>query len=146
MIPKFAIPPLFGACLVASAFSSAAASTRPVFLIHGNYCGPGNRSPLAPTDALDAACARHDACTPDGGLPTKACNMRLQREADDVANDPRQSASLRIMAGLVASGAAMMPFASPGTRDPRPGPLSSHCGPDAVRHRISAASRNEAER
>lgn len=82
----------------------------PKMLLHGNYCGPGNNAPLAPIDALDAACARHDACTPDGALPSKACNLRLQADAERVAQDPRQPADLRSMAGLVASGAAMMPF------------------------------------
>ncbi|MEL6062068.1 MULTISPECIES: hypothetical protein [unclassified Methylobacterium] len=84
---------------------------RPALLLHGNYCGPGNRAPAAPTDALDAACARHDVCTPDGGLPSKACNMRLQADAERVASDRDQPEDLRMMAGLVASGAALMPSA-----------------------------------
>lgn len=87
---------------------------RPNLLIHGNYCGPGNNAPLPPVDALDAACAKHDACTPDGALPSKACNLRLQAEADRIANDPRQSPELRMVAGVVASGAAMMPSAPSG--------------------------------
>lgn len=78
-------------------------------LLHGNYCGPGNNAPAAPVDALDAACARHDACTPDEGLPSKACNVRLQVDAERVASDPRQPENIRMMAGLVAAGAAMMP-------------------------------------
>lgn len=86
----------------------------PTLLIHGNYCGPGNNAPLAPVDALDAACARHDACTPDGGLPTKACNLRLQREAALVARDPHQPEDVRAMAGFVSTGAALMPS------EPRP--------------------------
>lgn len=84
---------------------------KPTMLLHGNYCGPGNNAPAAPVDALDAACARHDACTPDEGLPTKSCNVRLQAEAGRIADDPRQPADLRMVAGLVASGAAMMPSA-----------------------------------
>ena len=31
------------------------------FAWHGNYCGPGHTSEKAPRDALDAACAEHDA-------------------------------------------------------------------------------------
>ncbi|MCB4805895.1 hypothetical protein QO001_006124 [Methylobacterium brachiatum] len=85
---------------------------RPKLLLYGNYCGPGSNAPAAPIDALDAACARHDACTPDEGLPTKACNMRLQVEAERVAADPSQPEDLRMMAGVVASGAAMMPSTS----------------------------------
>ena len=78
-------------------------------LLHGNYCGPGNNAPAAPVDVLDTACARHDACTPDGELPSKACNLRLQVDAERVASDPRQPEDLRMMAGLVATGAGMMP-------------------------------------
>lgn len=115
MLPKITIPILLTTFLVATAFLQAGgASARPVMLIHGNYCGPGNNAPLPPIDALDAACARHDACTPDVGLPSKACNLRLQAEAEGVASDGRQPEELRMMAGLVASGAAMMPFKPPG--------------------------------
>ncbi|MDO9428390.1 MAG: hypothetical protein Q7T93_16355 [Methylobacterium sp.] len=78
-------------------------------LVHGNYCGPGNNAPLPPIDALDAACARHDACTPSGGLPSKACNMRLEREAAAVSRDPRQSEDVRAMAGLVSTSIALIP-------------------------------------
>ncbi|GJE37303.1 hypothetical protein [Methylobacterium persicinum] len=81
----------------------------PKMLIHGNYCGPGNNAPLPPVDALDAACARHDACTPEGGLPSRACNLRLQHEAEMIARDPRSSEKERAMAGMVAMGATMMP-------------------------------------
>ncbi|WP_244472578.1 MULTISPECIES: hypothetical protein [unclassified Methylobacterium] len=98
----------------ADAGSGASPPTKPPVptktLLHGNYCGPGNNAPLAPIDALDAACARHDACTPDEGLPARACNLRLQAEAEGVAQDSRQPAPLRALAGVVASGAAMMPF------------------------------------
>jgi hypothetical protein len=93
---------------------SGHAPGRPTLLIHGNYCGPGNNAPLAPIDALDAACARHDACTPNDGFPDKGCNLRLQVEARRVADDPRQPPELRMVAGFVASGAAMMPSAAPG--------------------------------
>lgn len=79
------------------------------FLIHGNYCGPGNNAPLPPIDALDAACARHDACTPDVGVPSKACNLRLEREAEVVARDPRQPDNVRSMAGFVAAFASSNP-------------------------------------
>ncbi|WP_110350646.1 hypothetical protein [Methylobacterium sp. B4] len=105
---QLAAPVLFAACLLAPACASAQDGA-PKMLLHGNYCGPGNNAPLAPVDALDAACARHDACTPDGGLPSKACNLRLQADAERVAQDPRQPSDLRGLAGLVASGAAMMP-------------------------------------
>ncbi len=81
----------------------------PNMLIHGNYCGPGNNAPRPPVDALDAACARHDACTPDGALPSRACNLRLEREAESISRDPRQPDDLRALAGLVAAGAAIMP-------------------------------------
>lgn len=100
--------------LTAPAFAQTAPAARgPALLVHGNYCGPGNNAPAAPIDALDAACARHDACTPDGALASNACNLRLQTDAERVADDPNQPEDLRMMAGLVASGAAMMPSAPP---------------------------------
>lgn len=105
---------------------------RPAMLVHGNYCGPGNNAPAVPVDALDAACARHDACTPEGGLPSKACNLRLQMEAERVASDPRQPEDLRMMAGLVATGAAMMPSVTGAHVSP---PISR--GPAASRRHAS---------
>jgi tRNA(fMet)-specific endonuclease VapC len=110
----------------------------PALLLHGNYCGPGNNAPAAPIDALDAACARHDACTPDGGLPSKACNMRLQADAERVASDPNQPEDLRTMAGLVASGAAMMPSASAGHSIP-----SASRGAVASRRAVPVAAGRE---
>jgi tRNA(fMet)-specific endonuclease VapC len=101
---------LFVACLAASA-GIGPANAGPKPMLHGNYCGPGNNAPLPPVDALDEACARHDDCTPDGGLATKACNLRLQAEAERVAQDPGEPSDLRALAGVVASGAAMMPSA-----------------------------------
>lgn len=108
MLFKFAAPLLLAPCLAAPAMAQSTPPAKPVVLIHGNYCGPGNNAPLAPIDALDAACARHDACTPDDGLPVKACNLRLEREAAQIADDPRQPQDLRSMAGLVSIGASMM--------------------------------------
>jgi len=83
----------------------------PSLLVHGNYCGLGNRSPLPPIDALDAACARHDACTPAGGLPSRLCNLRLFQRADLIARDPRQPDDVRAAAGFIAFGATVLPFA-----------------------------------
>ncbi|WP_018260547.1 hypothetical protein [Methylobacterium sp. WSM2598] len=89
----------------------------PNLLVHGNYCGLGNRAPLPPVDALDAACARHDACTPTGGLPSRRCNLRLFREADLISRDPRQPDDVRATAGFIAFGASVLPF------DPAPRPV-----------------------
>lgn len=102
-------------CLAAAGLSSAQAqaqdfSSTPPLLVHGNYCGLGNRAPLPPVDALDRACARHDACTPAGGLPSRLCNLRLSREADLIARDPRQPDDVRAAAGFIAFSAATMPF------------------------------------
>lgn len=81
-------------------------------LFHGNYCGPGNRAPLPPVDALDRACMHHDACSPDTGsgrLPTCGCNRRLRAEALRVARSPRQPDDLRLTAQSVADGATLLP-------------------------------------
>ena len=84
--------------------------TSGAMLFHGNYCGPGNRGwGVPPVDALDAACARHDACTPDHGLATCACNHRLQFEAAMISRSPRVPEDQRALAGLVSVGAAFLP-------------------------------------
>jgi DNA-binding transcriptional LysR family regulator len=70
-------------------------------LFSGNYCGPGNNAPAAPIDALDAACARHDAYSPGSGPATKTCNLRLQRDAQAISQDPREPGDLRTLAGFV---------------------------------------------
>lgn len=83
-------------------------------LIYGNFCGPGNRGPgYRPIDALDRACARHDACWPNPAsgqaLPACACNRRLQVEAGLVARDPRAPAHTRETAQFISDFAAALP-------------------------------------
>ncbi|QRE75397.1 hypothetical protein [Methylobacterium aquaticum] len=107
---RFAIPLVLACGLAAPALAQS--GRPPALLIHGNYCGPGNNAPLPPIDALDAACARHDACTPRGGLASAACNARLQREATLISRDPHQPRDLRDAAGFVAFAAGMMPARS----------------------------------
>lgn len=112
MITKLAASLLLAAgcaALAAPSYAQPAAFGGPKMLVHGNYCGPGNNAPLPPIDALDAACARHDACTPNGGLPSQACNLRLQREATLISRDPHQPQDVRSMAGLVAASATLIP-------------------------------------
>jgi hypothetical protein len=81
-------------------------------LFHGNYCGVGSRAGTAPVDALDAACMRHDACTPSGGIPSCACNARLQVESTAIARNARQPPELQFLASVTAAGAGMM-FCTP---------------------------------
>ncbi|MCJ2137493.1 hypothetical protein MKK69_26200 [Methylobacterium sp. J-026] len=109
IVVSLAAPVFLIACWAAPSLAQPAANGGPKLLIHGNYCGPGNNAPLPPIDALDAACARHDACTPDVGLPSKACNLRLERDAEAVARDPHQPDDVRALAGFVASFAASNP-------------------------------------
>ncbi|WP_245516479.1 hypothetical protein [Methylobacterium segetis] len=107
---RYAISLLLALGAAAPTLAQAAPAGRaPALLLHGNYCGPGNNGPLPPIDALDAACARHDACTPDQGLPSRACNARLQHEAEAISRDPREPEDLRTLAGLAALGAGLMP-------------------------------------
>lgn len=94
----------------------------PGFLIYGNYCGPGNRGPrYRPIDALDRACAHHDACWPAdlGALPPCACNERLQREAGFVARDPHAPAKTRQTAQFIADFATAIPCEDPDDGLPR---------------------------
>jgi hypothetical protein len=137
MLTKLAAPLVLAAgcaALAASAQAQPAAFGGPKILIHGNYCGPGNNAPLPPIDALDAACARHDACTPSGGLPSQACNLRLQREATMISRDPRQPDDVRSLAGLVAATATLIP-SEPNSRPPTvvaTGPASGAYAPAAT--------------
>lgn len=83
---------------------------RGTLLIHGNYCGPGNRSPRPPVDALDLACMHHDRCSPPRGqIPTCACNDRLHAEAEAISLDPSQPESLRDTARFIADTATALP-------------------------------------
>ena len=111
-MPLRTLPPLIvAACLTSPALAQSTIHVgQPAALIHGNYCGMGNNAPSPPIDALDAACARHDACTPAGSLPTRACNLRFQRETAFILRDPRQPDDLRALAGFISAGAALLPF------------------------------------
>jgi hypothetical protein len=99
------------ALTLAVANAPAAHAAGPALLIYGNYCGPGNNAPLPPIDALDAACARHDACVPDIslGLPSCACHRRLQVEAGAVARDPYAPAQTRQTAQFISDVAGALP-------------------------------------
>jgi hypothetical protein len=85
-----------------------AVATDGATLIHGNYCGAGNRPGKPPIDALDLACMNHDACSPTGGMPTCECNARLRAEAFAVSQDKRQTPELRSLASLTAAAASVM--------------------------------------
>lgn len=94
--------------LPAAAKDDVTALHRGPLLMHGNYCGVGNRPGTPPVDLLDAACMHHDACTKTNTLPTCACNDRLRAEATAVAEDPRTPASLQVMAATVAASMAVL--------------------------------------
>ncbi|GJD48638.1 hypothetical protein OPKNFCMD_1361 [Methylobacterium crusticola] len=141
MIIRLAAPALLAALLIGPSQAHAG----PSLLLHGNYCGPGNNAPLAPIDALDAACARHDACTPAGGLASRACNARLQRDAEMIARDPRRPDDLRALAGLVSAAASLFPSApvrhAAMTRDPRrPAAVAPHPRPVRVTRAAAATA------
>jgi hypothetical protein len=93
-----------------------AVATNGATLIHGNYCGAGNRPGKPPIDALDLACMNHDACSPTGAMPTCECNLRLRDEAFAVSRDPRQTPELRSLASLTAAAATVM-LCNPMTTD-----------------------------
>lgn len=111
MMKRIVVPFFITVGFIAPAAAEPPAMGGTKMLIYGNYCGPGNNAPLPPIDALDAACARHDACTPQGHVPSLSCNARLQRDADAIARDLRQPDNVRAMAGFVAAGAGMLEIA-----------------------------------
>ena len=88
------------------ATSAPASLDKGALLIHGNYCGLGNR-PGPPVDALDVACMHHDACMPAKGIMSCACMARLQHEAEAVARDPAQPADIQLLASTTAATAAL---------------------------------------
>lgn len=111
----FCVAALFMPLIAVSFAASARAqdvpsqTMRTKMLIHGNYCGPGNNGPgMKPVDALDAACMRHDACTPDFGLPACGCHRQLKRDVSLIAASPRQPQDIRILASLIAQGSDLM--------------------------------------
>ena len=136
MFVKIAAPLILAAGLASSASAQSSPTDQgPTLLLHGNYCGPGNNAPLPPIDALDAACARHDACTPSHGLASPACNARLQRDAASIAGDAREPEDVCTLAELVAVGAGILP-SDPQARTPASVPTAQHTGAYAsVAHR-----------
>jgi hypothetical protein len=111
--------------------ASDSRAAKAAMLFHGNYCGVGSRPGTAPVDALDAACMRHDACTPSGGIPSCACNARLQVESTAIARNARQPPELQFLASVTAAGAGMM-FCAPISLNAA-GP-SIHSAGSRVRH------------
>ncbi|WP_426219462.1 phospholipase A2 family protein [Methylobacterium sp. NFXW15] len=83
-------------------------------LFHGNYCGKGQRGEgLPPTDDLDAACMRHDACYETAGYSSCACDATLKREATLVSDSPKASLEVRRRALSVIEAAAAMECRTP---------------------------------
>lgn len=74
-------------------------------LIHGNYCGIGNRPGSTPVDPLDTACMHHDTCTKTGTLPSCDCDDRLRAEATAVARDAETPPDVQAVA--LATAASM---------------------------------------
>lgn len=83
-------------------------------LFHGNYCGAGQRGAgLAPTDDLDAACMRHDACYDAAGYRSCACDAALKREAAAVSELPDIARQVRERALSVTEAADAMGCRAP---------------------------------
>jgi hypothetical protein len=83
-------------------------------LFHGNYCGKGQRGEgLPPTDELDAACMRHDACYDAAGYSSCACDATLKREASTVSDSPRVSLEVRRRALSVIEATVAMDCRTP---------------------------------
>ena len=77
-------------------------------LIHGNYCGIGNRPGTPAVDLLDAACMRHDACTHTGNLPSCSCDNRLHDEAVAIAQDGRTPVEIKALAATMAASMVVL--------------------------------------
>ncbi len=77
-------------------------------LVHGNYCGIGNRPGTPPIDLLDEACMHHDACMHSGKLPSCACDNRLHDDAVAIARDPRTPVNIQVLATSVAASMVVL--------------------------------------
>ncbi|MRI56784.1 hypothetical protein D8770_22890 [Methylobacterium sp. DB1607] len=83
-------------------------------LFHGNYCGKGQRGEgLPPTDDLDAACMRHDACYDAAGYSSCACDAALKRETSAVSDNPNAPLEVRRRALSVFEAATAMECRAP---------------------------------
>ena len=85
-------------------------------LVHGNYCGIGNRPGTAPVDALDAACRHHDACSETGAFPSCTCDERLRVEATAIAADPTTPIDIKVAAAGTAAAMAILVCPVPAPR------------------------------
>ena len=94
--------------LVGAARDDIKALRRGPLLIHGNYCGIGNRPGSAPVDALDAACMRHDACTHTNDVPSCRCDDRLRIEATEIAQDPATPTDIAALATATAASMTIL--------------------------------------
>lgn len=84
-----------------------------VFLVHGNWCGSGNRSlpglgPLPPVDPLDMACMRHDICYERRGSMTCGCDLEFMNELSWMKYP---TAHLSVKARAMYDAVAMVPCA-----------------------------------
>ena len=92
----------------AAARDDIKALRRGPLLIHGTYCGIGNRPGAPPIDALDAACMRHDACTHTNDMPSCRCDDRLRAEATEIAQDPATPTDIAALATATAASMAIL--------------------------------------
>ncbi len=94
--------------ITAAAKDDVKALRRGPLLIHGNYCGIGNRPGTPPVDLLDEACMHHDACTKTGKMPSCACDNRLHDDAVAVARDPRTPVDIQVLATTMAASMVVL--------------------------------------
>lgn len=78
--------------------------------VHGNWCGPGhggtshNNPP--PTDAVDAACMRHDLCYNEKGYFSCECDLLLLAELPTAIATEAERGNVR----AVSAGEAIMAY------------------------------------
>lgn len=107
-LPPSAAPESLGDAVKSEVKGDIKALRRGPLLIHGNYCGIGNRPGTEPIDALDAACMRHDACTHTGRLPSCACDNGLREAATTIAQDPYTPADIQALATAMAASMVVL--------------------------------------
>ena len=78
----------FKACLKEQKLICLLKAAEKVGLVHGRYCGLGNKAG-PPVDALDAACRAHDRCWAKRGQFACSCDRQLVNHRQDRSERPR---------------------------------------------------------
>ena len=97
-------PTSYAACNAAKA-ASCTADAANLEVIHGNYCGKGQKGKnysLPPADLLDSACQAHDQCYDSRGAHSCSCDRELLALANNIGTGIHGAGNMQEQGKLVA--------------------------------------------